>query len=69
MLCVYNTFHPIQEEMDSYMYQTVGYKGVVLASQALGLPLYKAVISGTAVKQGQSNLTFSDIFIFFKHVT
>ena len=55
--------------MDSYMYQTVGYKGVVLASQALGLPLYKAVISGTAVKQGQSNLTFSDIFIFFKHVT
>jgi len=46
-----------KEEMDSYMYQTVGYKGVELASQALGLPLYKAVISGTAVKQ---DLTYAE---------
>lgn len=46
-----------KEEMDSYMYQTVGYKGVVFASQALGLPLYEAVISGTAVKQ---DLTYAE---------
>lgn len=39
------------DEMDSYMYQTVGHDGISLYSQSMGLPLYRRVISGQAVVQ------------------
>ncbi|PWN45965.1 hypothetical protein IE81DRAFT_319817 [Ceraceosorus guamensis] len=40
------------EELDSYMYQTVGHDAVHLVAQAMELPLYKRVISGKPVKLG-----------------
>uniref|UniRef100_A0A0M3I1U6 Diphthine--ammonia ligase n=1 Tax=Ascaris lumbricoides TaxID=6252 RepID=A0A0M3I1U6_ASCLU len=37
------------DEIDSYMYQSVAYKGVELYSQACGLPLYRREIRGRPV--------------------
>ncbi|KIY74101.1 hypothetical protein CYLTODRAFT_364437, partial [Cylindrobasidium torrendii FP15055 ss-10] len=42
---------PGQEETDSYMYQTVGQDAVDYVAQALDVPLYRRVISGTAKEQ------------------
>ncbi|KAF8914026.1 hypothetical protein CPB84DRAFT_1758186 [Gymnopilus junonius] len=43
---------PGKEELDSYLYQTVGQDAIELVARALGVPLYRKVISGTAVEQG-----------------
>lgn len=43
----------ITDELDSYMYQTVGHHGIELYAEAMGLPLYREIISGTSVNQGR----------------
>ncbi|KAG6440930.1 hypothetical protein O3G_MSEX001651 [Manduca sexta] len=43
-----------KDELDSYMYQTVGHQGIELYAEAMGLPLYREAISGTAVEQGKN---------------
>jgi diphthine-ammonia ligase len=45
--------HQIENENDteSYMYQTIGHSVVPLYEEALGIPLYRRPISGTAVDQ------------------
>ncbi|KAF9008948.1 hypothetical protein BDQ17DRAFT_1398065 [Cyathus striatus] len=43
---------PGKEELDSYLYQTVGQDAINLIAQALEVPLYRQVIKGTAVEQG-----------------
>lgn len=43
-----------KDEMDSYMYQTVGHQGIDLYAEAMGLPLYREAITGNAVNQGKS---------------
>ena len=40
------------DEIDSYMYQTVGHDAIALYSEAMGLPLYREIIQGTSVNQG-----------------
>ena len=40
------------DEMDSYMYQTVGHDAINLYSEATGLPLYREAIQGTSIQQG-----------------
>lgn len=40
------------EEIDSYLYQTVGQDGLHFIAEALELPLYRRAIEGTAVDQG-----------------
>ena len=42
------------EDLDSYMYQTVGHKVIPLYEKALGLPLYRQEIAGSAVNQSKS---------------
>ncbi|KAK4546057.1 hypothetical protein LTR36_002194 [Oleoguttula mirabilis] len=42
------------EDMDSYMYQTVGHAVIPLYEEALGLPLYRQEIIGTALNQDKS---------------
>lgn len=39
------------DELDSYMYQTVGHDAVHLVAAALDLPLYRRTITGTALNQ------------------
>ncbi|KAJ7180235.1 hypothetical protein C8R43DRAFT_1093586 [Mycena crocata] len=41
-----------KEELDSYMYQTVGQDAIELVARALDVPLYRRVISGQALEQG-----------------
>ena len=40
------------EELDSYLYQTVGQDAIELVAQALDVPLYSGYITGSAVEQG-----------------
>lgn len=42
------------EDLDSFMYQTVGHKVIPLYEEALGLPLYRQEIIGSAVNQSKS---------------
>ncbi|XP_068107897.1 diphthine--ammonia ligase [Hyperolius riggenbachi] len=41
------------DELDSYMYQTVGYHALDLYAEAMGLPLYRATLSGTSLNTGR----------------
>jgi diphthine-ammonia ligase len=40
------------EEIDSFMYQTVGQDAIELVAQALDVPLYRRIITGSAVARG-----------------
>ncbi|CBQ69413.1 conserved hypothetical protein [Sporisorium reilianum SRZ2] len=40
-----------KDELDSYMYQTVGHDAVHLVAEAMQLPLYRRIIKGTAINQ------------------
>ena len=40
------------DELDSYMYQTVGQDAIQFVAQALDVPLYRRTISGKAVEMG-----------------
>ncbi|NXP08035.1 DPH6 ligase, partial [Thinocorus orbignyianus] len=41
------------DELDSYMYQTVGHHAIDLYAEALDLPLYRGFIKGTSVNTGK----------------
>ena len=41
------------DELDSYMYQTVGHNAIDLYAQAMELPLYRGTIQGSSVCQGK----------------
>ncbi|RDB22801.1 Diphthine--ammonia ligase [Hypsizygus marmoreus] len=41
-----------KEELDSYLYQTVGQDAIEFVARALDVPLYRRVITGDAVEQG-----------------
>ncbi|XP_051881447.1 diphthine--ammonia ligase isoform X3 [Pristis pectinata] len=42
-----------KDELDSYMYQTVGHEAIDLYSEAIGLPLYRHTIKGSSVAIGR----------------
>ncbi|MEE6518139.1 hypothetical protein FKM82_028905 [Ascaphus truei] len=41
------------DELDSYMYQTVGHQALDLYAEAMGLPLYRATLQGTSLDTGR----------------
>ena len=41
------------DELDSYMFQTVGHHAIDLYADALGLPLYTQVIQGSSLATGK----------------
>ena len=41
------------DELDSYMYQTVGHHAIDLYAEAMSLPLYRRTIRGKSVDTGQ----------------
>lgn len=43
---------PGKEELDSYLYQTVGQDAIEFVARALDVPLHRRVISGSALAQG-----------------
>ncbi|XP_038641895.1 diphthine--ammonia ligase isoform X2 [Scyliorhinus canicula] len=42
-----------KDELDSYMYQTVGHEAIDLYSEAIGLPLYRRTIQGSSLAIGR----------------
>ncbi|KAF7639815.1 DAO domain-containing protein [Meloidogyne graminicola] len=46
VICLANLFPPESEEIDSYMYQSVGSEGIELFAEALGLSLFRRQING-----------------------
>lgn len=46
------------DDLDSFMYQTIGHTVIPLYSEALGLPLYRQEITGAAVNQNKSYSPF-----------
>ncbi len=42
----------IIDEVDSYMYQSVGHQGIELYAEVMELPLYRQTLDGTAIQQG-----------------
>jgi len=42
----------ISEELDSFLYQTVGQDAIHFVARALDVPLYQRVITGSAIEQG-----------------
>ena len=44
----------LSRTLDSYMYQTIGHAIIPLYEKALGLPLYRQEISGSAINQNKS---------------
>lgn len=42
----------LPEEIDSYLYQTVGQDAIEFVARALEVPLYRKTIDGTALEQG-----------------
>ena len=61
------------DEMDSYMFQTVGWNVISAYAECLGLPIYKKIIRGQPVEQ---NLTYNrtiddeveDLFVLLSDV-
>ncbi|XP_018582782.1 diphthine--ammonia ligase isoform X2 [Scleropages formosus] len=41
------------DELDSYMYQTVGHQAINLYAEAMGLPLYRRTIEGSSLDTGR----------------
>ncbi|XP_021257393.1 diphthine--ammonia ligase isoform X7 [Numida meleagris] len=48
------------DELDSYMYQTVGHHAIDLYAEAMGLPLYRCFIKGTSVNTGRVYMMCQD---------
>lgn len=46
-----NLYSPSGEEIDSFMYQTVGHEAIQAYSDAMELPLFRRIIKGTPVNQ------------------
>ncbi|XP_056092043.1 diphthine--ammonia ligase isoform X2 [Rhinichthys klamathensis goyatoka] len=45
--------HAVSDELDSYMYQTVGHQAVDLLAEAMDLPLYRHTIKGSSLQTGR----------------
>nr|XP_028577484.1 diphthine--ammonia ligase isoform X1 [Podarcis muralis] len=61
------------DELDSYMYQTVGHHAIELYAEAMGLPLYRRTIKGTSVETGKvytrcEGDEVEDLYKLLKHV-
>lgn len=56
--CSYNYINLLNEiifsdELDSFMYQTVGHMGIEILAKAMGLPLYRQETKGKSTQTGK----------------
>lgn len=68
-----NLVPPVDVEMDSYMFQTVGQKVVPLYGEALGVPCFQRTISGTPLDQSMDYTPglgdeVEDLYELLKHI-
>uniref|UniRef100_A0A1I8AS10 Diphthine--ammonia ligase n=1 Tax=Steinernema glaseri TaxID=37863 RepID=A0A1I8AS10_9BILA len=74
IVCLGN-LHPSQglQEIDSYMYQSVGHDGVGYYAEAFGLPLYRQEITGKPLNVGSdydvtNDDEVEDLFVLLKRI-
>ncbi|TRY69705.1 hypothetical protein DNTS_008913 [Danionella cerebrum] len=65
--------HADSDELDSFMYQTVGHQGVSLIAEAMDLPLYRRHIQGTSLDTSREYSQtegdeVEDLYQLLKHV-
>ncbi|XP_072030489.1 uncharacterized protein [Amphiura filiformis] len=53
LVALANLYPKQTDELDSYMYQTVGHHVIELYAEAIGLPLYRQAIEGGSLQQGK----------------
>jgi len=53
-------FGHISDELDSYMYQTVGHMGIEILAKAMGLPLYRRETKGKSTQRGKQYVPTDD---------
>lgn len=51
VIYIYVKFMLMVDELDSYMYQSVGHQAVELYAEAMGLPLFRQRTNGVALQQ------------------
>ena len=75
LIILYNISDNFQilDELDSYMYQTVGHHAVDLYAEAMELPLYRRTIEGSSLSRGKvyemtSSDEVEDLYQLLKHV-
>lgn len=52
--------HYTTDELDSYMYQTVGHMGITKLAEAMELPLYRMETKGQSIQKGKSYVPTDD---------
>ena len=62
-----------EDEIDSYMYQTVGHHAIDLYAEAFGLPLYRRTIFGLSLEIGKdytenADDEVEDLFLLLKQI-
>lgn len=50
----------ISDELDSFMYQTVGHMGIEILASAMGLPLYRRETKGKSTQTGKQYVPTDD---------
>ncbi len=47
-------YFSLTDELDSYMFQTVGHQAVDMYADAMGVPLFRRIIEGNSVSTGKN---------------
>ncbi|XP_030855586.1 diphthine--ammonia ligase [Strongylocentrotus purpuratus] len=73
LVALANLYPQEVDELDSYMFQTVGHHAIDLYSQAMALPLYRAAIKGGSREQGRDYQPtegdeVEDLFLLLKKI-
>lgn len=50
----------LSDELDSFMYQTVGHMGIEILASAMGLPLYRRETKGKSTQTGKQYVPTDD---------
>lgn len=58
--CEHNSKIEIIDELDSYMFQTVGHQGIEFIGEAMNLPLYREPLKGNSKMQEKNYIPTED---------
>jgi len=59
-LCLFIMHLQFPDELDSFMYQTVGHMGIEILASAMGLPLYRRETKGKSTQTGKQYVPTDD---------
>jgi len=73
LICLANLYPKTSKETDSYMYQTVGSEMINAISEAIGVPLFRKEITGSAINTDMKYIEnekdeVEDLYILIKEI-